>query len=65
MTPLECRRRREALGLTTAELARHARLVERTVQRFEAGLAQPRPVTVVALRKTLRLLEAEANAEVH
>lgn len=61
MTPHECRRRREALGLTAAELARHARLVERTILRFEAGLAQPRPVTVVALRKTLRLLEAEAG----
>jgi hypothetical protein len=34
--------------------------VERTVLRFETELAQPRPVTVVALSKTLRLLEADA-----
>ncbi len=60
MSPVECQRRREALGLTTADLARHARLVERTVVRFESGVVQPRPVTMVALRKALRLLEAEA-----
>ncbi len=61
MTPSECQRRREALRLTGAELARRAGLAERTVLRFEAGLAQPRPVTLVALRKTLRLLEADAE----
>ncbi|MBW8814364.1 MAG: hypothetical protein JF588_13130 [Caulobacterales bacterium] len=47
--------------MTGAELARRAGLAERTVLRFEAGLAQPRPVTLVALRKTLRLLEADAE----
>jgi hypothetical protein len=34
-------------------------VVERTVLRFEAGLVQPRPVTLVALRKAFRLVEAD------
>lgn len=58
MTAEECRARRLALGLTRYELARTAGLVERTVARFEDGLAQPRSVTLIALRKALRHVEA-------
>lgn len=56
MTPEDCRERRTQLGVTEHQLARHAGLVERTVVRFEAGLARPRPVTLVALRKAFRAL---------
>jgi predicted transcriptional regulator len=59
MTAEECRIRRASLGLTPAALARRAGVVERTVLRFEAGLVQPRPVTLVALRKAFRLVEAD------
>lgn len=57
LSPLGCRRRREALGLTVPELARQAGLQEQTVQRFEAATVQPRPVTIVALHNALRRLE--------
>lgn len=60
MTPDDCREQRIRLGVTEEELARHAGLVERTVLRFEAGLARPRPVTLVALRKGFRRL-SQAN----
>jgi predicted transcriptional regulator len=59
MTPEECRSRRRALAASTAELASRAGLVERTVIRFEARLARARPVTLVALRRGLRVLESE------
>jgi len=62
VTPEDCRERRVRLGATAHELARHAGLVERTVVRFEAGLAQPRPVTLVALRKGFRRL-SQAQAQ--
>lgn len=61
MSPADCRIRRVGLGVTEYDLARRAGLVERTVLRFEAGLAQPRPVTLVALRKGLRLLAQERD----
>lgn len=63
MTPEDCRERRVRLGVTAHELARHAGLVERTVVRFEAGLARPRPVTLVALRKGFRRLTHNRNEE--
>ncbi|WP_068874333.1 MULTISPECIES: helix-turn-helix domain-containing protein [unclassified Phenylobacterium] len=56
MSPEDCRQLRLSLGVTAYELARQAGIVERTVVRFEAGLAQPRPVTLVALRKAFRRL---------
>jgi predicted transcriptional regulator len=58
LSPDDCRRRREALGLTIYSLAAHARLRESTVLRFEAALVQPRPVTVVALHNALTRLES-------
>jgi predicted transcriptional regulator len=61
LSPDDCRRRRQALGLDPYQLARAAGLFELTVIRYEAALVRPRPVTVVALRKTLRRLEAEAS----
>lgn len=54
MSPDECRARRLALELTPYQLARRAGLTERTVERFEAGVVHPRPVTLVALRRALR-----------
>jgi hypothetical protein len=62
MTPEECRTRRRAVAASTAELASKAGLVERTVVRFEARLAKARPVTLVALRRGLRLLETERSS---
>lgn len=59
MTPAECRERREALGASTYRLAARAGLAERTVVRFEAGLAHARPITLVALRRGFRVLESE------
>ncbi len=60
MTPEECRARRLALGATLRDLARRAGLVERTIERFEAGMVQPRPITLIALRRGFRVLEAES-----
>jgi hypothetical protein len=62
MTPEECRGRRRAVAASTAELAARAGLAERTVLRFEAKLAKARPVTLVALRRGLRVLEMERAA---
>jgi hypothetical protein len=45
--------------VTEHELARQAGLFERTILRFEAGLARPRPVTPVALRRGFRKLSQE------
>lgn len=59
MTPVECRERRAVLGITPGDLASRAGLAERTVVRFEAGLAQPRPVTLVALRRAFRLFTTD------
>lgn len=59
MTPDDCREQRTSLGVSPGELARRSGLVERTVLRFEAGLARPRPVTLVALRKGFRILSQE------
>jgi predicted transcriptional regulator len=59
MTPGECREARLSLQATPEDLARRAGVVLQTVIRFEAGLAQARPVTLVALRRGLRLLKAE------
>lgn len=53
-TPEACRMRRTAMGLTPARLATLAGLTERTVLRFEARLVNPRPGTVIALRRGLR-----------
>lgn len=61
LSPEACRRRREALGISSEELARRARLNPRTVERFEAASVRPRPVTVVALRNALRRSEAAAT----
>lgn len=59
LPPDECRRRREALGLSLEDLARRAGRELRTVERFEAAAVRPRPVTIVALRNALRRAEAE------
>ena len=64
LSPEECRDRRVRLGMSVYQLARCSGLVERTVQRFEAGLIQPRPVTLVALRKGLAKV-AEAQAQMN
>ena len=59
LPPDECRRRREALGLSIDDLARRASREPRTVERFEAATVRPRPVTIVALRNALRRAELE------
>ncbi len=61
MTGEECRRERERLGLTIERLATRAGVAGRTVLRFELGVTEPRPVTLVALRKALRLLAEDAG----
>jgi len=63
MSPAECRARRVSLGVTEAELARRAGVVEQTVRGFEAGLSKPRPVTLIALRKGFRLLAQERDRQ--
>lgn len=57
LAPDVCRRRREVLHLSIAELARRAGLTEQTVERFERAAVRPRPVTIVALRNALRRSE--------
>ncbi|MBU1376246.1 MAG: helix-turn-helix domain-containing protein [Alphaproteobacteria bacterium] len=59
LAPEDCRRRREALGLSLEDLARRAGRELRTVERFEAAAVRPRPVTIVALRNALRRAELE------
>lgn len=60
LTPEECAQRRLALGLTAAQLARLAGLVERTVTRFESREVAARPGTLIALRKAFRTAAAPA-----
>ena len=64
MTGDECRRERERLGLSIDRLATRAGLAALTVTRFELGVTEPRPVTLVALRKAFRLLAEDARAGV-
>lgn len=47
----ECRARRLRLGWTEQELADQAGLSELTIRSFERGLTQPRPGTLIALRR--------------
>lgn len=54
MTKEECSAARARLGWSTYRLAAIAGLAEKTVLRFEAGEAEPRPGTLIALRRALR-----------
>jgi len=58
MTPEECRRRREAHGLTIEKLALLAGVAERTVLRFEAQSVQSRYGTMLALKRALERLDS-------
>lgn len=58
MTPDECRRRREAHGLTVERLAMLAGVSERTVLRFETETVQSRYGTMLALKRALQALDA-------
>ena len=62
MTPEECRRRREAHGLSVERLAVLAGVSERTVLRFEAQSVQSRYGTMLALKRALQALDAGAGA---
>ena len=53
MTPDICRMAREALGWSTARLARAAGLDEKTVIGFETGAKASRPGTLIAIRRAL------------
>lgn len=57
MQPNECRRRREALGLTPKQLSQIAGLDERTVCRFEADASATRHATKMAILRALRNAE--------
>jgi len=61
MTGAECRRERERLGISIERLATRAGVATRTVLRLELGMTRPRPVTLVAVRKALRLLAEDAR----
>jgi transcriptional regulator with XRE-family HTH domain len=50
--------RRSDLGLTQAELALRAGVVERTVQNIEAG-KRPQPLTLAAIARALGMETAE------
>lgn len=58
MTPDECRRRREAHGLTIERLAALAGVSERTALRFESQSVQSRYGTMLALKRALQALDA-------
>ncbi|CAN7499700.1 hypothetical protein LJR219_003466 [Phenylobacterium sp. LjRoot219] len=58
MTAQECRRRREAHGLTIARLAALAGVSERTALRFETQSVQSRYGTMLALKRALQGLDA-------
>jgi predicted transcriptional regulator len=62
MSPDECLTRRLRLGLSAYDLALRARLTEVTVKRFEAARVEPRPGTLVALRRAFRELESDREA---
>src|SRR5690606_34602373 len=62
MTPEECSAARERLGWTTHRMASIAGLAERTIIRFEAGEATPRPGTLIALRRALRSAQEPVTA---
>lgn len=56
MTPEQCRAARAWLGLSQQELATRANVAKNTVHLFEAGLRNPTPNNIGALR---RAIEAE------
>jgi predicted transcriptional regulator len=58
MTPDQCRAERENLQASTGALAAAAGLAERTIKLFEAGQVEPRPGTLIALRRGFRHLRA-------
>lgn len=58
MTAEECRRRREAHGLSPERLALLAGVSERTVLRFEAQSVQSRYGTMLALKRALQMLDS-------
>lgn len=58
MTPEECRRRREAHGLSIERLAALAGVSERTALRFETQSVQSRYGTMLALKRALQALDA-------
>jgi transcriptional regulator with XRE-family HTH domain len=60
MTARDCIAARERLGWSPYRLAAMAGLSERTVLRFEAGEAAPRPGTLIALRRAFRGAMVEA-----
>lgn len=65
MTPEVCRLARLSLGWTPERLAVAAGLAPQTIRGFEAATCQPRPGTLIALRKALRSAGAfgPGNAE--
>jgi predicted transcriptional regulator len=53
MTIPQCKMARAALGWSTRDLARHARVGSTTVSRFEGGHGTPIPATVAAMQRAL------------
>jgi transcriptional regulator with XRE-family HTH domain len=67
MTPEQCRAARAWLGLSQQELATRANVAKNTVHLFEAGLRNPTPNNIAALRRAIeaggiRLLFDETGA---
>lgn len=59
----ECVSQRKALGMSVERLAHLAGVTERTVVRFESGAAAPRPGTIIALRKALKMAAQRAHLQ--
>jgi transcriptional regulator with XRE-family HTH domain len=57
MSPEDCERERRRRGWTVEDLAARSGLVALTIQKFEAGLTQPRPGTFIALRRAFARAE--------
>lgn len=59
MSEVELRARRQALGLSVAELARAFEVLPTTIYRWEAAGGPPNGLTAIGADTVLRRLEAE------
>jgi transcriptional regulator with XRE-family HTH domain len=59
LTPAQCRAARGLIGWNQQELADKAHIGIVTVHQFEAGLSQPRRVTLEAIRRALEAAGVE------
>lgn len=64
-TKSKVRERRESLGYTQSELAEHANLSLRTIQRIESGKTVPKGHTLVVLAEALGVGKSELTNDTH